>query len=104
MGVKELREAFNAVGETASPPFSCIKAFLRYEHQDATDFQRLDFEGRNGDGAVFTITSDRIRPGADVIAAATATAERHLKSLAAPPPAPAPADPAPPLVPEEPMP
>lgn len=76
MGVAELREAFNAVAE---PTASCNQAFLTYERAHDTEFQRLAFSGRRVDGAEFTIRSDLIRPGAEVLEVARQTAQRLLK-------------------------
>lgn len=79
MGVRELRDGFNAV---AAPTFVCQQAFLTYETHDTTQFQRLTFSGIGADGVAFTQKSDLIRPHGDPVAGARATAQGMLDRLA----------------------
>lgn len=77
MGTKELREGFNQVAE---PRLSCQDAFLNYETHQGMQFQRLKFSGIDGNGERFEITSDRLRPGSDVVQAARDTAQKWLEA------------------------
>lgn len=75
MGVAELVAAFNAVAE---PRYSATKGFLRYSRQHDTEFQILTFSGIGNDGVAFSVDSDPIRPGGDVIKASVEAAQRFL--------------------------
>jgi hypothetical protein len=71
MGVKELRETFNAA---ADGQFTCMQATLGYEQANDTEWQRLTFSGIAADGTPFSTQSDRLRPRTDVLQAARETA------------------------------
>lgn len=93
MGVAELRSAFNEVSE---PAFTCSRALLAYEKSGDVQWQRLTFSGIGQDGEPFEIKSDQLRPDADVVVAARATAQA-LVNRATPPPAPPPDSPTGPM-------
>lgn len=75
MGVKELREAFNAVAE---PTFTAQKAFLDYVQQGGTQYSVITFSGIDDAGTPFEAKSNRIKPKGDVILAARETAQALL--------------------------
>lgn len=65
MGTAELRSAFNDIANPAG--FSCSRAELTYEPHEGMEWQRLTFRGTDAAGAVFVVTSDRLRPETDVM-------------------------------------
>lgn len=75
MGASDLRDAFNAV---AAPAFNCARATLGYVRAHDVESQVLTFIGSATDGSPFEIKSAPLRPGADVNAAARATAQQLL--------------------------
>ena len=71
MGVKELREAFNAA---ADGQFTCMQATLGYEQADNIEWQRLTFSGIGADGTPFQAQSARLKAVTNVLDAARETA------------------------------
>lgn len=72
MGVKELREAFNAA---ADGQFTCMTATLGYEQANDSEWQRLTFSGIAVDGTPFSTQSPRLPPGTNILQASRTTAE-----------------------------
>lgn len=91
MGVKELREAFNAV---AGPGFSASRALLSTERNENGEWSRLTFSGIGPDGTPFEVQSELVEPGADVLLVTTQIAQNFLAAQA---PSPAPPVPEAPL-------
>lgn len=76
MGTSDLRDAFNSVSQ---PAFTCTLAMLDYVRAHDTESQVLRFCGiAAADGSKFDITSDPLRAGVDVNAAAKVVAQRLL--------------------------
>jgi hypothetical protein len=75
MGVKALREAFDAA---ADGRLSCQKALLDYIRQDGAEWQKLSFSGTAADGTAFSTQSELLPAKADVFAAATAVAQKLI--------------------------
>lgn len=76
MGVADLRDAFNlAMG----PHGTCITALMEYERAGGTEWQVLYFSGNYPDGTGFSIKSNRVRPGGDILLEAQTTAQTLLK-------------------------
>lgn len=75
MGASDLRDSFNQV---AAPAYNCTQATLHYERAHDVESQVLTFIGAAADGTAFEIKSAALRPGADVNAAARATAQQLL--------------------------
>jgi hypothetical protein len=75
MGVKALREAFDAA---ADGRLSCQKALLDYIRQDGAEWQKLSFSGTDSTGAAFSTESDLLPPRTDLTEAARATATAFL--------------------------
>ena len=71
MGVKELRDSFNAA---ADGQFTCMTATLGYEQADNIEWQRLTFSGIGSDGTPFQAQSARLKAGTNVLMAARETA------------------------------
>lgn len=78
MGTKELRDAFNSVAE---PRYTARQAFLTYERTENVEMQRLTFVGLGADGNGFSVASEELPGGADVNAAARATATALLEKV-----------------------
>lgn len=79
MASSDLRGAFNSVSQ---PRFTCVKALLSYERSHDVEWQILSFSGIGQDGTAFTIVGDKVRPHADVLAAARETAQNLLNRSA----------------------
>lgn len=75
MGVRELRETFNAV---ASPAAVCSSAQLKYERLGGQEYQFLYFHGMWADGTAFDIRSDGIGRNGVVEVATRNTAQTLL--------------------------
>ena len=76
MGVRELRDGFNAVSQ---PDATANAARMSYVQQGGTEWQVLQFTGSWADGSPFTLKSDRLRPGTDVVLAARMAAIQMLQ-------------------------
>lgn len=72
MGVADLRESFTA----ALTGGACQRAFLSYERVDGQEWQLIEFRGIRADGTPFSIKSDRLPAGANLIEAARALAQK----------------------------
>lgn len=82
MGVKQLREAFDAA---AGAGYACSLATMHLERADNAEWQVLTFSGTAPDGSVFTTQSARLGPSTNLEAAARATAESFVNARAAAP-------------------
>lgn len=80
MGVKELREAFNAV----SGPFQAEKAFLSTWRDEARNREMtiLSFSGIGPNGEAFDAYSDPLPGGTDVNLAAREVAQKLIQQHA----------------------
>jgi hypothetical protein len=76
MGVKEIKDGFNAV---ANPDATASRALLDYKTQGGVSYQILTFTGLWSGGAAFEIKSDLIRPNGDPVLMARSTATALLK-------------------------
>lgn len=93
MGIAAVRDAFTAAMNGTA---TVTHARLRYENQNAVEYQRLEFDGHFvANGKPFKVRSDRINRQGDLLAAAAATAANLLaqeaRAAAAPPAAEGPA-------------
>lgn len=77
MGVAELRDAFNVIGEPAG--YSCSTALMDVVHAQDTEWHVIRFRG-NGPAGPFDILSDRIPPRGDMVETCHATAKRLIGS------------------------
>lgn len=73
MGVRDLREAFNAVAQDAG--YSCRTATMGYTKIEGVEWQRVTFSGTRPDGSPFSVTKDVEREGDLLIAARAAATE-----------------------------
>lgn len=78
MGVRELREAFNAAG---APGFVAQKAFLEMTRVENVEMTILKFYGIGPDGTPFEVSSDPLPAGADVNLAAGEVARKMIAGL-----------------------
>ena len=76
MGVRDLRAAFN---EAAAPGATCQRVLLEYVSEGTTQWQILTFSGNYANGTGFSIKSNRVRPGGDILLEARTTAQTLLK-------------------------
>lgn len=82
MGVKQLREAFDAA---AGAGYSCSIATMHLDRVNNTEWQVLTFSGTAPDGSAFTTQSAGLGPSTNLEAAARATAESFVAKRAAAP-------------------
>lgn len=75
MGVRDLREAFNAVAQASG--YSCRTATMGYTKIEGVEWQRIAFSGNRPDGSPFTVEKDVPREG-DLLVAARAAAEQLI--------------------------
>lgn len=73
MGVRDLREAFNAVVQTQG--YSCRSATMGYTTIQGVEWQQLTFTGTRPAGTPFTVTKNVEREGDLLIAAKEAATE-----------------------------
>ena len=76
MGIRELREAFNAVGQ---PGFVASRALLHMVHVGPVEMTKLTFYGIGPDGVAFEVTSDPLPAGTDVNVAAGQVARKLIE-------------------------
>lgn len=76
MGIVQIREAFNAAAQGKAV---CTHARLKYERENDTEWQRLEFDGHFvANSEAFSVRSDRIGRQGDVTKAASDTAAALL--------------------------
>lgn len=74
MGVRELKQAFNEIGQ---PRYVCLNAISFYELHEAGEVQILTFSGTGADGNGFEVRGEVPR-GGDPVLIARATAQALL--------------------------
>lgn len=75
MGVADLLAAFNQV---TVPNYVCTRALMSQERADGVQWQKLRFSGNDAAGAAFSVDSDRLPAGADLVAASRVVAANLL--------------------------
>lgn len=75
MGVRELREAFNAI---AAPRYQASTATLHYVRAHDAESQVITISGNGSDGNAFEVTSEALRPNTELIPVAQAMAQNLI--------------------------